>query len=152
MSLPSTSHLTNILASAIKQLGYEFVACEIVPQGNRMLLRIYIDSNAGITIRDCEIVSRQVGAVLDVEDPIAQKYYLEVSSPGSDRLLVTEEHYQRFVGQEVKIKLRLSRNGRSNYRGSLQSVTDGKITVIVDGDTFVFSIADIEKAKLVPEN
>ncbi len=152
MSLPSTSNLTKIIEPAVELLGYEFVACEVVPQGRRVLLRIYIDAPEGVTIRDCEIVSRQVGAVLDVESPILGGYYLEVSSPGSDRLLVTQEHYKRYIGHHVKVKLRLARNGRSNYSGLLQTVEEGRITLIVDGEAYVLAISDIEKAKLVPES
>lgn len=150
MLLPSASRLEEIISSAIELLGYDYVAYELVPQGSRMLLRIYIDSAEGVTIRDCEIVSRQVSAVLDVEDPIQRRYFLEVSSPGSDRLLIKEEHYKRFVGHQIKVKLRQSRNGRRNYSGLLQAVTDGNVTMVVDGDTYVLSISDIEKANLVP--
>jgi ribosome maturation factor RimP len=152
MSLPSITRLNDIIGPTIELLGYEFVACEFIPIGRRMLLRIYIDSGEGVTIRDCEIVSRQVSAVLDVEDPINGKYNLEVSSPGEDRLLVTEKHYQRFIGRRVKVKLRQSRNGRRNYSGLLQSVFEGNIALVVDSDTYVLSISDIEKANLVPES
>jgi ribosome maturation factor RimP len=151
MPLPPTSRLMSIIEPAVKLLGYEFVACELMPQDKRVLLRVYIDSEEGITMRDCEIVSRQIGAVLDVEDPIMGKYYLEVSSPGSDRLLVTLEHFQRFVGHSIKVKLRSSRNGRRNYTGLLQSVLEGNLTMVVEGDTYVLSISDIDKANLVPD-
>ena len=83
MSLPAG--LQGIIARSVESLGFEFIACELVPQGHRVALRIYIYSPEGITIRDCEIVSRQVASVLDVEDPINARYFLEVSSPGSDR-------------------------------------------------------------------
>jgi ribosome maturation factor RimP len=151
MSQPA-AHLTDMIEPVIELLGYELVACELIPQGGRSILRIYIDSAEGVTIRDCELVSRQVSAALDVEDPIMGNYDLEVSSPGADRLLVKEAHFQRFVGRRIKVKLRQARNGRSNYGGTLQSVFEGEITVIVDGDAYVLPIADIDKAKLVPEN
>lgn len=152
MSLPSTSSLMKIIEPAVKLLGYELVACEIVPQGRRVLLRVYIDAPEGVTIRDCELASRQIGAVLDVEDPILGGYFLEVSSPGSDRFLITEQHFKRFLGHRIRVKSRSARNGRSNYSGQLQSVEDGNITMVVDGDTYVIAISDIEKAKLVPDN
>lgn len=152
MPLPSSTSLMKVIEPTVKMLGYELVACEVVPQGRRVLLRIYIDSPDGVTIRDCEIASRQIGAVLDVENPSAAGYVLEVSSPGSDRPLVTEAHFKRFTGHRIKVKLRSARNGRSNYTGELQSVYDGNITVIVDGDTYIFAISDVEKAKLVPDN
>ncbi len=150
--IPSTSRISEIIHPAITALGYEFVACEFVPMGNKMLLRIYIDSAEGVTVRDCEIVSRQIGAALDVENLMMGRYYLEVSSPGFDRLLVTEEHYQKYIGHCIKIKLRQSRNGRRNYSGLLQAVSEKVITIIVDGDAYVLPISDIEKANLVPES
>jgi ribosome maturation factor RimP len=150
MSLPAS--LQEIIARSVESLGFEFIAYELVPQGYRMVLRIYIDSPVGVTIRDCEVVSRQVASVLDVEDPISGKYFLEVSSPGSDRLLVTEEHFKRFIGHHIKVKLRQASNGRRNYSGLLQAVMDGNLTIVVDGDTFVLSISDLEKANLVPDN
>jgi ribosome maturation factor RimP len=151
MSLPSTSHLASIIGPAVKSLGYEFIACELIPQGKRVTLRIYIDSEEGITIRDCEIVGRQMGAVLDVECPIIMHYSLEISSPGESRLLVTAEHYQRFIGHYIKIKLRDSRNGRRNYTGLLHSISEGNLRIIVDGDTYILPISDIERANLVPD-
>ncbi|MBA2654247.1 MAG: ribosome maturation factor RimP [Gammaproteobacteria bacterium] len=152
MSLPPTTRLGDIIAPVIELLGFEYVACELVPLGVRMVLRIYIDSEEGVTIRDCEIVSRQVSAALDVEDSVKSKYFLEVSSPGSDRLLVTEAHFQRFIGHRIKVKLRHSRNGRRNYSGLLQAVLDGNITMVVDGDAYVLAVSDIEKANLAPES
>lgn len=148
---PSVSRLNEIIESAVTLLGYEFVACEFIPQGGRTLLRIYIDAPEGVTIRDCELVSRQIGSVLDVEDAVAGKYVLEVSSPGSDRLLVTQAHFERFIGHHIKVKLRNARNGRRNYSGLLQGITGGEITMIVDGDTYILALSDIEKANLVPE-
>lgn len=144
--------MASLIAPAIKLLGYELVACELIPQGRRVLLRVYIDSVEGVTIRDCEIVSRQISAVLDVEDPISGGYYLEVSSPGADRLLVTEEHYQHFIGQRIRVKLSKARNGRSHYTGTLQAVQNGNITLIVEGEGHTMSISEIEKSKLVPDN
>jgi ribosome maturation factor RimP len=144
--------IDEVIGLTVESLGYEFVACEFVPMGGKMLLRIYIDSKEGVTIKDCGVVSRQVGAVLNVENLLIDKYYLEVSSPGADRLLVTEAHYQRFIGHRVKISLRQPRNGRRNYSGQLQAVEAGDIIMVVDGDTYVLPIVEIEKANLVAES
>lgn len=140
-----------MIAPAVETLGFELVACEIHPQGKRVILRVFIDSEQGIKIEDCEKVSRQISAMLDVEDPLLGKYDLEVSSPGADRPLVLNEHFQRFVGHRVKIKLRQPQNDRRNYTGVLQAVTKDSISVVVDGDTFVLPFLEIEKANLVPE-
>lgn len=149
--MPSTSQLSRIITPAVEMLGFEFIACEIHPQGKRVILRVLIDSQQGIKIEDCEKVSRQISAVLDVEDPIIGKYDLEVSSPGADRPLVSEQHFKRFVGRRVKIKLREPQNERRNYTGLLESVEDERIHVVVDGDTFVLPFSEIEKANLVPD-
>lgn len=149
--MPSSSQLSRIVAPAVEMLGFEFITCEIHPQGKRVILRILIDSPQGIKIEDCEKVSRQISAVLDVEDPMLGKFDLEVSSPGADRPLVSKEHFQRFVGHRVRIKLRQSQNERRNYTGILDSVQDESIQVIVDGDAFVLSLSEIEKANLVPD-
>ncbi len=93
------------LAQLIGAMGYELVGCEHVPQGRQMLFRIYIDSAKGVTVDDCSQVSRQVSAMLDVEDPFQGRYVLEVSSPGIDRPLFEIEHYQKYVGKRVKVRL-----------------------------------------------
>jgi ribosome maturation factor RimP len=149
-----TLRLNGIIAPVIEQLGYEFVTSELLPQGGYTLLRIYIDSPKGVTVEDCEVVSRQVSAVLDVENPISGQYNLEVSSPGFYRPLVTSAHFARFVGHHIKVKLRQSRDEheRRNYSGLLQAVSEGNIIIIVDGDPCVLPLSDIEKANLIPDS
>jgi ribosome maturation factor RimP len=143
-------HLQEIIAQAIISLGYEFVGSEVI-QGKGRLLRIYVDSLNGISVSDCERVSRQVSAVLNVEDPFHGHYELEVSSPGLDRPLYTLEHYQHFIGKQVKIRLRTPQNGRRNFQGTLQAVNVDMITVTGDGETWQLPFADIDKANLVPQ-
>src|SRR5579872_2158079 len=99
--------LLKLLEPAIEALGYELVELEFPPH----LLRIYIDREGGVTVDDCEKVSRQVSAVLDVEDPIAGAYTLEVSSQGLDRPLRKEADYTRFAGGRVKLELALPKDG-----------------------------------------
>jgi ribosome maturation factor RimP len=144
--------LQALLAPSVEMLGYELVGIERVQQGRQSLLRIYIDSPNGVTIDDCVRVSRQLAAVLDVEDVIAGQYELEVSSPGADRPLFTLAHYQKCVGQKVKLRLRVPKEGRRNFSGTLQQAgEDQKITVVVDGETWIFPLTEIEKANVVPE-
>lgn len=142
--------LNNVIAPAVAALGYEFVGCQYY-QGHRGLLRVYIDGENGITVHDCEQASRQISAVLDVEDPIEGRYDLEVSSPGSDRPLFTVEQFRRFLGRQVRIRLFIPRNDRRNYKGVLEAVTEEAITVIGDGETWNLPLIDIEKANLVPD-
>ncbi|MFQ5488942.1 MAG: ribosome maturation factor RimP [Gammaproteobacteria bacterium] len=143
--------LQRLLEPVVNMLGYELVGIEYFPTGHHYILRVYIDKEAGITLDDCEIVSRQVSALLDVEDPIRGQYTLEVSSPGLDRPLFTPEHFSRFSGKQVKLRLSTPLNGRRNYKGRLQGLDDGKVMLEVDGARVDLPLEDIEKARLVPE-
>ena len=144
--------LQAMLEPAINVLGCELVGIEYVPQGKRSLLRIYIDKPSGVTIDDCGDVSHQVSAILDVEDPIREQYTLEVSSPGLDRPLFRAAHFERFSGSLAKLKLHRSRAGRRNFTGRLLGLTDeDAVQMEVDGETYVFTLDEIDKARLVPE-
>ncbi len=140
-----------ILAPAVTALGYEFWGLEYMTHGRQAVLRVFIDSPNGITVEDCAKVSRQLSAVLDVEDPIAIEYALEVSSPGMDRPLFTLEQYQRYVGQHVKIRLRAPFEGRRNFSGRLVGVEAEDVVVVVDDHEFLLPIEMIDKAELVPQ-
>ncbi|MDH3638455.1 MAG: ribosome maturation factor RimP [Gammaproteobacteria bacterium] len=130
-------------------LGFELVAVELAGSGRNPTVRVYIDSAAGISVEDCADVSRQLSAILDVEDPIGDSYTLEVSSPGFDRPLRKPEHFQKVIGERVKITLhRMS--GRRRFTGVLQAVHPDRVEVEVDGDIHELAFADIEKARLVP--
>jgi ribosome maturation factor RimP len=106
---------------------------------------------SGIGIDDCERVSREVSALLDVEDPIPTAYTLEVSSPGSDRVLRTKAHYDRFAGSRVHVELKAPRDGRRRYTGTLKSVSETGIELEVDRQPVSVPFDDIEKARLAPE-
>ena len=116
--------LQALLAPVVEALGYECWGLEFLSQGRHSLLRVYIDKADGILIEDCETVSRQVSGVLDVEDPISGEYTLEVSSPGMDRPLFTLEQFARYVGEQVKIKLRVPFERRRNFQGVLRGVEE----------------------------
>jgi ribosome maturation factor RimP len=115
------------------------------------LVRIFVDRAAGVRIEDCERVSREVSALLDVEDPIPTAYRLEVSSPGFDRVLRTSVHFERFVGARVWVELTVPREGgRRRYTGRLAAVQDEGITLEVDDQTVSVQFREIGKAKLAP--
>jgi ribosome maturation factor RimP len=143
--------LNDLLAPVVSGLGYEFVGLEFMPQGGRSLLRIYIDSESGVNLDDCERVSHQVSGVLEVEDPIRGQYILEVSSPGADRPLFTREHYERFVGRRVKIRLVMAVNGQRNFTGVLQGLRGDNVVVMEDNKEIEIPFGQIDKGKLVPE-
>lgn len=142
--------LTALIEPAIESLGYELSDIDVKLGGKDGFLRIYIDRPEGIVIEDCESVSRQVSAILDVEDPLPGHYVLEVSSPGLDRTLTKPAHFQRFMGEDVRVKLRFPLDGRRNFRGALRSADEEKIEVEVDGESHSLPLATIESARLVP--
>jgi len=146
--------LQEVIAPAVTALGYELVGCEVTQEGDRNVLRVYVEGEQGTSIDAITKISRQISAVLDVEDPISGRYDLEVSSPGLDRPLYQLAHYQRFVGEKIKLRLRAPKgdNNRRNYTGHLQSVHDGKIVLMLDDESQVtFDFDEIEKGNLVPE-
>lgn len=142
--------LQAMLAPVIESLGYQCWGVEFISQGRHSLLRVYIDHANGILIEDCEAVSRQVSAVLDVEDPISSEYTLEVSSPGMDRPLFTLEQFAKHVGEQVKIKLRSPFDGRRNFQGLLRGVEEQDVVVLVDDHEFLLPIDLIDKANIIP--
>ncbi len=141
--------LTAMISTPVEALGFELVGLEFI-RARVSTLRIYIDSENGITVDDCADVSHQVSAVLDVEDPISVLYNLEISSPGLERPLFTAEHYQRFIGEEVSLVLRIAMQNRRKWLGIIKTVDGEMITVTVDGKDEVFALSNIQKANLVP--
>lgn len=112
--------LVTLIKPTVSELNYELYNLEFVKEGNENYLRIYIDKeNGGISLEDCEKVSRSVSGLLDIEDPIVEAYYLEVSSPGIDRKLFTEEHFERYTGSKVLVKISGLLNGKKKYEGEL---------------------------------
>jgi ribosome maturation factor RimP len=142
--------LRKLLEPVVEDLGYELVLVELVGTGQRTL-RLYIDAPGGVNLDDCEQVSRNVSAMLDVDDPIAGTYSLEVSSPGLERPLVREAHFRNHVGERVKIRLAREVLGRKRFTGTLAEVIDGGVVVEVDGEPYELSYDDIESARLAPE-
>ncbi|WP_294351799.1 ribosome maturation factor RimP [uncultured Clostridium sp.] len=115
------------------ELGYEIYYVEYVKENGEFYLRIYIDKPEGISLNDCESLSRRVSDMLDVEDPIKDAYYLEVSSPGLNRGLFKDSHFERYIGREVFIKFNGSLSGMKNIKGILKAVNQEDI--VVEGET-----------------
>ena len=145
------SQLETMIEPIVTSLEYRLWGIEFLSQGRHSLLRIYIDSDGGVTLEDCEKVSRQVSSVFDVEDPITEEYILEVSSPGMDRPLFRLEHYQAWTGAEVAIRLRVPFEGRRKYRGLIKGVEDQDVVIVADGHEFLLPIETIEKAQVIPQ-
>ena len=142
--------LNDLIKPAVEKMGYELTDIEIKTQDREQLVSIFIDNLTGINIEDCEIVSRQISLLLDVENPISGKYTLEISSPGLDRRLTKLNHFKRFIGNELRIKLLRSMDGRRNFRGKLLAANKESIKVQVDDQLYKLPIDMIEIARLVP--
>ena len=143
--------LQELLEPAVEVLGYELVGVRFVSQGHNRVLRIYIDSDAGITVKDCERVSYQVSGVLDVEDPIHSRYTLEVSSPGLDRPLFTLAHFEQFTGETVQLNVFAPVEGRRKFKGAILGTADGSVRIDQDGAEVALEMSNIVKARLVPD-
>ena len=132
-------------------MGYELLGIEYVSSGKHSVLRVYIDCEEGIGVDDCETVSRQVGAIMDVEDLINGQYNLEVSSPGIERPLFVIAHYQRFLGHDISLRTYRPIDGRRNFTGSIGSVveTSNTIELVTELGSVSLDIDLIEKANLV---
>lgn len=164
---PLHTKLINIIEPVLEQSGFELVDLRFLLEQGGWVLRVQVDLPLGevtdlsevpsdrVDLEDCENISRELSAVLDVEDPIPQAYHLEISSPGIDRPLRTAAHFDHFKGSEAKIQLgvplHLEGGERRNFKGKLKGVIDNKVEIDVDGHTFQLPIDDIDQAKLVPD-
>lgn len=161
------AEIARLLAPTVESLGVELLGIEYLPAPGGALVRLYIDKPAveeqvdgdatgdelplSVSIEDCEAVSREVSAQLDVEDPISGNYTLEVSSPGIDRPLFTLAHFRRFAGETAKVTLKLPQEGRRRLTGVIARIEGETITFLVDGAEFTADIDNIDKARLVPD-
>lgn len=141
--------LTEMLDPAVEALGFEMLGLEFVQAGRHSTLRIYIDSDNGITVDNCADVSRQVSAILDVEDPITNEYDLEVSSPGVDRPLFKQHHYEQAVGEEVRLRTKLPQDGRRNFKGDLVKVDGDMLTLKIDNADVMVMLSNVERANMI---
>ena len=144
------ANVTKILTPVIEAQGVDLYDMEFIKEGTARTLRIYIDKDAGVDLNDCERVSRAAEAVLDEHDPIETAYYLEVSSPGIERKLTKPEHFTRYTGHKIALRLYGPLNGRKKYTGILENYEDGNLTLTAeDGTTHHFQQAQISACKLV---
>jgi ribosome maturation factor RimP len=145
-----SAELRELLEPAVTTLGFELVGVQFLP-GRRAVLRLYIDSEHGVTVDDCQDVSYHVSGLLDVEDPIPGQYSLEVSSPGLDRPLFRASDFERFAGREIRVRLGTPRDGRRKFRGVLIGLREGRVVVRVDEQELIVSPDEIDEARLVPD-
>lgn len=143
--------LQTLLKDPIGDFGCELWGIETQRVGRFLTVRIFIDKENGVTIDDCAEVSRQVSAILDVEDLIADKYNLEVSSPGLDRALFTLEQFERYIGKEIVVHLRIPMLNRRKWQGTLVSIQQDMLTLAVEDNQQVLAFGNIQKANVVPQ-
>ncbi len=143
--------IEQMLSPVITEMGYELWGCEYLAQGKHSLLRVYIDKADGIGIADCERVSKEVSAIMDVEDPITGNYSMEVSSPGIPRPLFKSEQYMRYQGQPVQLKLYKPLLNKRKIAGLIESADSNLLVLMVDGKPVEVPFINIVKANLMSE-
>jgi ribosome maturation factor RimP len=147
----SVQKLNELLQPLVADLGYEFVGLEYNNNPKHSVLRIYIDHENGVGIEDCETVSRETAALLDVKDPIRSQYNLEVSSPGLDRPLFTPAQFGVFKGHEAQIKLFAPQDGRRKFSGPILGADASNVRIEQDGSEVTLDFNNIAKANLIPD-
>ena len=145
-----------LLEPVVNGMGFDLIEIEHFPNPKHGVLRLFIDKPAGsesegVVIEDCSAVSRQVSALLDVEDPIRGKFNLEVSSPGLDRPLRRLQDFQRFTGSLVKLKTVMPLEGQRNFKGRLLEASEDVLVIETDAEEISLPMSSIEKARIVPE-
>ena len=148
--MKSDERLEDLVRPIVEELNLQLWGVEFSSQGRCTMVRIFIDNAGGVNLSDCEAVSRQIGSLFDVEDPVSGEYRLEVSSPGLDRPLFSEDQYAQFIGHEVKLTLRRPFEGRRKFKGLLRTVVGGEIGIVLDEHEYTFPVESIEKANIVP--
>jgi ribosome maturation factor RimP len=143
--------IAKMLKPVLASMGYQLVERELVTDMGRLILRLYIDKEGGVTLDDCSEASRAISAHLDVEDPIPGKYDLEVSSPGVERPLRYPEDFARYAGETIKLRTLEPLEGRQNYRGVLKGCDANNINMTVDGKEFVIPFSALLKARIVKD-
>mgnify|MGYP004705950575 FL=1 len=145
-----TDVVAQLATPVVEQAGCSLWDVEYVKEAGEWFLRVYIDKEGGVSIDDCEAVSRPLSDLLDEADPIEGSYTFEVSSAGADRVLKKPEHFARFQGQEVEVKLYRPRDGRKDFVGVLRSWQDGDVTLDVGGEPAIFEKKEIALVRLYP--
>ncbi len=138
-----------MLSGPVEALGFDLWGIEYIQAGKHSIIRVFIDAENGINIEDCAEASRQISAIMDVEDPITTEYTLEVSSPGVDRPLFTAEQYAAYVGEDAKVQLTMPVNGSRNLKGVITAIDGQMLTMTVDGKELIVALDNIRKGNVI---
>jgi ribosome maturation factor RimP len=145
------THLWELFEPVVKGMGYDLIEIEHFPNPKHGVLRLYIDKEGGVNVDDCSNVSRQVSALIDVEDPVSGQFNLEISSPGADRPLRRLVDFQRFIGSLVKLKTVMPLEGQRNFKGRLLEASEETVVIETDDEEISLPMSTIDKARIVPE-
>jgi len=145
-----TDTVAALATPVVEAAGCSLWDVEYVKEAGQWFLRLYIDKEGGISIEDCEAVSRPMSDLLDEADPIEGSYVFEVSSAGADRVLKTPKHFEQFMGTEVEVKLYRPREGRKEFVGLLKSYADGDVSIDINGENAEFTKKEIALVRLYP--
>ena len=142
------NEIAELIKPTILSMGYELWGLNVGQQNNSLKFTLYIDSVNGINIDDCEKVSNQVTHLLDTEEVCGSEYVLEVSSPGFDRILITKEHFNKYLKEKVKVKLKWLVNNRKNIKGVIKEVTDDCVIINDENESYEIKYDSIDSARL----
>ncbi len=158
------THLWELFEPVVNGMGFDLIEIEHFPNPKHGVLRLYIDTPyidspegsekeaaKGVVIEDCSAVSRQISALIDVEDPVNGQFNLEVSSPGLDRPLRRLQDFQRFTGSLVKLKMVMPLDGQRNFKGRLLEASEESVVIETDSEEISLPMSAIDKARIVPE-
>jgi len=145
------TELENLLSPVISSIGYELVYVYYLKENKNWIVRVAIDKEGGVSLNDCEHVSKVIDGKLDEIDLIKTSYLLEVCSPGLDRPLIKEKDFVRFQGKKIKVKTREPLENRKNFAGVLKEFIDGTVTLIDGEAIFLIPLENIQKANLITE-
>lgn len=143
--------IAEMVTPIVESMGFELWGIEYLAAGRHSTLRIFIDGPQGVNVDDCGSISRQISALMDVEDPISSAYMLEVSSPGMDRTLFKPTQYTAYINQNIQVRTLAAVLGRKKFSGLLVQVTEQAIEVEVDGEVYEIPFGMIAKAQVVPQ-
>ena len=145
-----TDTVAQLAAPFVEAAGCSLWDVEYVKEAGEWFLRVYIDKEGGVSIDDCEAVSRPLSDALDQADPIEGSYTFEVSSAGADRVLKKPEHFAQFLGSEAEVKLYRPREGHKSFVGPLLSYADGDVTLEISGSPVTFEKKEVALTRLYP--
>ena len=145
------THLWELFEPVVKGMGFDLIEIEHFPNPKHGVLRLYIDKEGGVNVDDCSTVSRQISALIDVEDPVSGQFNLEISSPGVDRPLRRLVDFQRFTGSLVKLKTVMPLEGQRNFKGRLLEASEETVVIETDDEEISLPMTAIDKARIVPE-